>query len=81
MFTVSLPSGSCRLKRYEQAATLITSNFDSTEWDQAFPGNPLLAAVTLDHFRYNAYASHRRRSSVARLGQSSDVRDGSESFS
>ena len=30
-------------ERYEQAATVVTSNLDFTEWDQAFPGNRLLA--------------------------------------
>lgn len=28
---------------YERTATIVTSNLDFTEWDQAFPGNPLLA--------------------------------------
>jgi hypothetical protein len=28
---------------------------DFTEWDQAFPGNPLLASATLDRLRHNAY--------------------------
>lgn len=27
-------------ERYEQAATIVTSNLDFTEWDQAFPANP-----------------------------------------
>jgi DNA replication protein DnaC len=26
-------------ERYEQAATIVTSNLDFTEWDQAFPAN------------------------------------------
>ena len=42
-------------ERYEQAATLVTSNLDFTEWDQAFPANRLLAAATLDRLRHNAY--------------------------
>jgi DNA replication protein DnaC len=31
-------------ERYERTATIVTSNLDFTEWDQAFPGNRLLAA-------------------------------------
>ena len=42
-------------ERYEQAATIVTSNLDFTEWDQAFPANRLLAAATLDRLRHNAY--------------------------
>lgn len=42
-------------ERYEQAATLVTSNLDFTEWDQAFPANRLLASATLDRLRHNAY--------------------------
>jgi DNA replication protein DnaC len=42
-------------ERYEQAATLITSNLDFPEWDQAFPANRLLASATLDRLRHNAY--------------------------
>jgi len=42
-------------ERYEQCATLITSNLDFTEWDQAFPANRLLASATLDRLRHNAY--------------------------
>jgi DNA replication protein DnaC len=33
-------------ERYEQAATIVTSNLDCTEWDQAFPANRLLAVVS-----------------------------------
>ena len=40
---------------YEQAATLVTSNLDFAEWDQAFPANRLLASATLDRLRHNAY--------------------------
>ena len=29
-------------ERYEQAATIVTSNLDFPEWDQAFPANRLL---------------------------------------
>ncbi len=42
-------------ERYEQAATIVTSNLDFPEWDQAFPANRLLAAATLDRLRHNAY--------------------------
>ncbi|MBI2314322.1 MAG: ATP-binding protein [Betaproteobacteria bacterium] len=42
-------------ERYEQVATVITSNLDFTEWDQAFPANRLLASATLDRLRHNAY--------------------------
>lgn len=42
-------------ERYEQVATIVTSNLDFTEWDQAFPANRLLAAATLDRLRHNAY--------------------------
>jgi DNA replication protein DnaC len=42
-------------ERYEQVSTVITSNLDFTEWDQAFPANRLLASATLDRMRHNAY--------------------------
>ena len=42
-------------ERYEQAATIVTSNLDFDEWDQAFAANRLLAAATLDRLRHNAY--------------------------
>ena len=42
-------------ERYEQASTIVTSNLDFPEWDQAFPTNRLLAAATLDRLRHNAY--------------------------
>jgi DNA replication protein DnaC len=41
-------------ERYEQRATIVTSNLDFSEWDDAFP-NRLLAAATLDRLRHNAY--------------------------
>ncbi len=40
---------------YEQAATIVTSNLDFDEWDQAFATNRLLASATLDRLRHNAY--------------------------
>lgn len=42
-------------ERYEQTATVVTSNLDFSEWDQAFPANRLLASATLDRLRHNAY--------------------------
>lgn len=42
-------------ERYETTATVVTSNLDFTEWDQAFPANRLLASATLDRLRHNAY--------------------------
>ena len=42
-------------ERYEQAATIVTSNLDFEEWDQAFVTNRLLASATLDRLRHNAY--------------------------
>lgn len=42
-------------ERYEQAATIVTSNLDFNEWDQAFPSNRLLASATVDRLRHNAY--------------------------
>jgi DNA replication protein DnaC len=39
----------------ETAATIVTSNLDFTEWDQAFPANRLIASATLDRLRHNAY--------------------------
>lgn len=41
-------------ERYEQAATIITSNLDFSEWGDAFP-NRLLGAATLDRLRDSAY--------------------------
>jgi len=42
-------------ERYERSATIVTSNLDYNEWDQAFPANRLLASATLDRLRHNAY--------------------------
>jgi DNA replication protein DnaC len=42
-------------ERYETASTIVTSNLDFVEWDQAFPSNRLLASATLDRLRHNAY--------------------------
>jgi DNA replication protein DnaC len=42
-------------ERYEQAATIVTSNLDFAEWGQAFATNRLLASATLDRLRHNGY--------------------------
>ena len=42
-------------ERYERCATIVTSNLDFDEWDQAFAVNRLLASATLDRLRHNAY--------------------------
>jgi DNA replication protein DnaC len=42
-------------ERYERASTIVTSNLDFTEWDQAFPNNRLLVSATVDRPRHNAY--------------------------
>ncbi len=42
-------------ERYVRTATIVTSNLDFPEWDQAFPANPLLASSTPDRLRHNAY--------------------------
>ena len=63
-------------ERYEQASTIVTSNLDFPEWDQAFPGNRLLASASLDRLRHNAYclvldgASHRAPKPLASTGRS-----------
>lgn len=41
-------------ERYEQHATIVTSNLDFAEWGDAFP-NRLLGAATLDRLRHGAY--------------------------
>jgi hypothetical protein len=42
--------------RYETASTIVTSNLDLAEWDQAFPANRLLASATLDRLRHTPIA-------------------------
>lgn len=42
-------------ERYEQAATIVTSNLDFDEWTEAFATNRLLASATIDRLRHNAY--------------------------
>lgn len=41
--------------RYERAASIVTSNFDLSEWGDAFPDNRILGAATLDRLRHGAY--------------------------
>ena len=42
-------------ERYERCATMLTSNLDFSEWGDAFPGNKILGAATLDRLRHGAY--------------------------
>ncbi len=42
-------------ERYERVATIVTSNLDFGEFDQAFATNRLLASASLDRLRHNAY--------------------------
>jgi len=42
-------------ERHETISTIVTSNFNLTKWDQAFPSKRLLASPTLDRLRHNAY--------------------------
>lgn len=41
-------------ERYENTATIVTSNLDFSEWGDAFP-NKLLGAATIDRLRHGAY--------------------------
>lgn len=41
-------------ERYETRSTIVTSNLDFSEWQDAFP-NRLLGAATLDRLRHDAY--------------------------
>jgi len=41
-------------QRYEDRSTLVTSNLDFNEWQDAFP-NKLLGAATIDRLQHNAY--------------------------
>tara|TARA_R110002124_G_scaffold54666_1_gene155285 strand:- start:128 stop:916 length:789 start_codon:yes stop_codon:yes gene_type:complete len=73
-------------ERYETAATIVTSNLDFPEWDQAFPSNKLLASATLDRMRHNAYcltldgqsyraprlAPKKQQESIAKPGKKQD---------
>lgn len=41
-------------ERYERKSTIVTSNLDVPEWQDAFP-NGILAAATIDRLRHSAY--------------------------
>ena len=41
-------------ERYERHATIVTSNLDLSEWNDAFP-NKLLGAAVIDRLQHNAY--------------------------
>ena len=41
-------------QRYEDKSTIVTSNLDLTEWQDAFP-NKLLGAATIDRLQHHAY--------------------------
>lgn len=41
-------------ERYERKSTIVTSNLDVTEWQEAFP-NRILGAATVDRLRHGAY--------------------------
>jgi len=41
-------------QRYERTTTIVTSNLDLHEWQQAFP-NQLLGAAAVDRLQHNAY--------------------------
>jgi DNA replication protein DnaC len=41
-------------ERYERQSTIVTSNLDFAEWDDAFP-NRLLGAAIIDRLRHGAY--------------------------
>lgn len=42
-------------ERYERTATILTSNLDFPEWGEAFPGNKMIGAATLDRLRHGAH--------------------------
>ncbi|MGF6305023.1 DNA replication protein DnaC [Paraburkholderia sp. WC7.3d] len=42
-------------ERYEAAATILTSNLDFSEWGEAFAGDRIFGAATLDRLRHGAY--------------------------
>ena len=72
-------------ERYETVTTVVTSNLDFPEWDQAFPSNRLLASATLDRMRHTAYCltlegdsfrAPRKLPQVTRSGLAKTVRNG-----
>ncbi|MDB5842243.1 MAG: putative transposase-related ATP-binding protein [Herminiimonas sp.] len=42
-------------ERYERVATILISNLDFPEWGEAFPGNKMIGAATLDRLRHGAH--------------------------
>ena len=48
-------------ERYEQASTIVTSNLDFAEWDEAFPSNRLLASATSNRMHRTRSCAPRRR--------------------
>jgi DNA replication protein DnaC len=42
-------------ERYERVSTILTSNLDFPEWGEAFPGNKMIGAATLDRLRHGAH--------------------------
>jgi DNA replication protein DnaC len=71
-------------ERYERASTVVTSNLDFDEWDQAFPNNRLLASATVDRLRHNAYCIELegpsgRSPKIAPSSQKSKLANGSKS--
>jgi DNA replication protein DnaC len=71
-------------ERYESTTTIVTSNLDFSEWDQAFTANRLLAAATLDRLRHNAYcltldgASYREPKLAPKTAQKTLVKTGAK---
>ncbi|MDN3381011.1 MULTISPECIES: ATP-binding protein, partial [unclassified Pseudoalteromonas] len=63
-------------ERYEQHATIITSNLDFTEWGDAFQ-NKLLGSATLDRLRHNAYRLILEGESYRRLREENTAKTNS----
>ena len=69
-------------ERYERVATILTSNLDFPEWGEAFPGNKMIGAATLDRLRHGAYKiildgdSYRGLKSATEKSQSTVAKGG-----
>ena len=69
-------------ERYERVATILTSNLDFPEWGEAFPGNKMNGAATLDRLRHGAYKiildgdSYRGLKSATEKSQSTVAKGG-----
>jgi DNA replication protein DnaC len=48
-------------EHYERKATLVTSNLDISEWDQAFTSNQLIALATIDRLSPPRLSNHSGR--------------------